>query len=97
MNLVLNYSERRQSQLETIDRIDTILGGAPCENTIISYLIWTRKLNKTQFDRFNKTSFWKKPDVLEEDLTMIDKHLTDIETRINNGDNPCDFLPQYFS
>lgn len=95
MNLVINYSERRQSQLEAISRIDNSLIDSPCKDVIVYYLIWTRKVNKAQFEQFSKVSWWKKTHLLEEELSITDKHLQDVQSRLERGEDPCTFLHQY--
>ena len=97
MNLFLNYSERRQSQLDAIDKIDNILVNSTCKDVIASYLMWTRKVNKTQFEQFSKASWWKKTDLLEEDLAITDNHLKDVQSRLDSGEDPCIFLLKYFT
>lgn len=95
MNLFLHYSERRQSQLNMIELIDNILVNSPCKDVVVSYLMWTRKFNKIQFEQFSKVSWWKKSDLLEEDLSITDDHLKDIQSRLDKGEDPCTFLSQY--
>jgi len=95
MNLIRNYSERRQKQLDAIDRIDSILINSPCKDIIVSYLILSRRVNKKHFEEFTKTSWWKKKDLLEEDLLITDKHIEDIQSRIDKGEDPCVFLQSY--
>lgn len=97
MNFVINYTDRRSHQLNSIDRIDSVLINSPCPDIISSYLLSMRRFNKKQFDKFNSTSWWNKKSLLEEELTLLDNHLNDIESRIQNGDNPCHFLPFYIN
>ena len=95
MNTFLKYSDRRLLQFDAIESIDNVLVDYPCKDVIASYLVWTRKVSKRQFEEFSGASWVKKKDLLEENLSIADKHLEDIQSRLDRGEDPCTFLRQY--
>ena len=93
--MFLKYSDRRLLQFAAIESIDNVLMNYPCKDVIASYLVWTRSVSKRQFEEFSESSWIKKKDLLEENLSAADKHLEDIQSRLARGEDPCTFLRRY--
>lgn len=93
MNIV-TIANKRHDQLQREEKLDNILleKCSDCQNILLDYTMWRRKVNREQFDRTHNSSFFQWNNEANKNIEETDQHFNELEKHIKNNNNMCKVL-----